>query len=179
MTNLYIFVYPEKSMIKVGKANNVVKRLVSLGHFGEIDFKESYVVRVPKGVVFGLEGAMHTLLMPYKFSCNSVEGKDGYTELFSIEAMPDALRCLELFSQTHSGIEVQKGIAKPESTKIQKVSRGCDIRRKLEQEHFQEYKDINNVINVFRQIDRMLFALLYYKDRIRYQYDVVDGVVKF
>ncbi|MBU5605087.1 GIY-YIG nuclease family protein, partial [Citrobacter sp. S55_ASV_140] len=77
-------------MMKIGKANNIYNRIQSLTRtWGEVDFERSYQIIVPQSEVFKLEKMLHFLLTNYQ---TGIDAGDGYTELFTIEALEPAIK---------------------------------------------------------------------------------------
>jgi len=63
---LYILLFPAKKKIKVGKANNIYNRILSLRRvWGEVDYAHSYRIALPQSEVFKPEKMLHFLLTNY------------------------------------------------------------------------------------------------------------------
>lgn len=103
-SNLYILIFPKVGCIKIGKADDVAKRIRQLeSNFGTPDYSESYIYSDKLHRIFEIESALHKLLSPFSFKHARC---DGYTELFTVDAISHALSLLDLVSNT----VVSKGV---------------------------------------------------------------------
>ena len=94
--SLYVLVFPEKKLLKVGKANNVHERGRLLKtSWGAIDYTESYELKAPVTMVFKLEKSLHFLLSNHRAD---VDCGDGYTEMFELKSLDTVVKHLELFA---------------------------------------------------------------------------------
>lgn len=171
-TNLYILIFSNR-MIKVGKADNVSNRIQALERlWGDVSYEDSYSFSVPKELVFQLEGALHVLLTSYKLD---LEGKDGYTEIFDIEALPRVLQYLELLQLDFPALSVKKGIKRPYVAKKRKNPHSHYNVIKRNQRKLQELNSHRlNMLSAFNMVDRLIFVLLQKQFELEYQYDVLD-----
>ncbi|KAG1716857.1 hypothetical protein ID866_270 [Astraeus odoratus] len=99
--------------MKVGKANNIYNRIQSLKRvWGDVDYAHSYRIALPQSEVFKLEKMLHFLLAKYQ---TGIDAGDGYTELFSIEALEPAIKHIHYVIE-HGVIDAQllQGIEKPQ-----------------------------------------------------------------
>lgn len=179
MSNLYILLFKNKGILKVGKANNVFDRARSLAHLGEVDYEESYVLRVVKDEVFSLESMLHSLLKPYR--CNDVKYVDGHTEIYKLESLSLVLSGIDLIIQSRPEYVLSKGIELPVIDQCLKKNSRSERRkyRRFRESHFELHNDVEEFIRVFRRVDRYLLLLLKNKDKVMYQYDIDGGYVRF
>ncbi len=69
---VYILIFPKIKGFKVGKADNVHQRISGLTRWwGEVDYAESYTIKVDKKQVFRIEKMFHALLDDFRldFDC--------------------------------------------------------------------------------------------------------------
>ncbi|MDX8000163.1 GIY-YIG nuclease family protein [Xenorhabdus sp. Reich] len=174
-TNLYILVYKNKNIIKIGKTNNIYNRVQTLKrHWGEVDYGASYLLLSTPDVVSKLEKSLHLLLSKHAIK---LEKKDGYTEIFSYSSLDLALKHINYFIESGSITEeLQKGIQ--HQPKIFNKKRNY------------QYKTLNNRINKHinhlkentlkhEKIIRLLKIILIRKNRLVYQYDVSENNLLF
>ncbi len=109
MSSLYVLVFPERGLIKIGKANNTRDRgRVLKPYWGAADYAESFELKAPTEMVFKLEKSLHFLLSSHKAD---VSAGDGHTEMFLIGAIDAAVTHLELFASSGaSKSTLKKGI---------------------------------------------------------------------
>jgi len=110
LTHLYLIVFPQKSIFKIGKANDIHNRIHSLkAYWGDPDLDQSYYVVADENLVFRIELALKNILLGYKYECDDGDGK---TEIFDIEALDIALKHLDIFLQSPVAekLVIQKGI---------------------------------------------------------------------
>lgn len=110
--SLYVLVFPEQGLLKVGKANNVRGRGRALeAAWGGINYAESYELRTTTSMALKLEKSLHCLLANYRAT---VVNGDGYTEMFRMEALTPVLRHIELFVASNADVfALHKGIPVP------------------------------------------------------------------
>lgn len=172
---LYLLLFPARKMLKVGKANNIYNRTQSLRRFwGEVDYEHSYRIALPQSEVFKLEKMLHFLLAKYQ---TGIDSGDGYTELFSINALEPAIKHINYLIE-HDVIktQLQQGIEKP-SLRPGKSSTHRHTKMKKQSDAI-----ISNIIRVteqFSRINRLLLILLFKQHRLRYQYDIEKNTVLF
>lgn len=111
-SSLYVLVFPSKRLLKIGKANNVHIRCEKLRQtWGAADYAQSFELVAPQSTVFKLEKSLHFMLSAH--SANESNG-DGYTEMFSLDAMDIAMMHIELFVASSSiPMILKKGIDAP------------------------------------------------------------------
>lgn len=118
-TSLYVLVFPERKLLKVGKANNVYTRCEKLKQvWGSIAYLDSFELKAPQSIVFKLEKSLHFMLSAH--SAN-VGNADGYTEMFFLDALDTALKHIELFmASSPAPLTLQKGISTPQQVAQEK-----------------------------------------------------------
>lgn len=105
---LYVIVFPEKGIFKIGKADDVRKRLTQLIPFwGQPDYNISYHLKIDKSKVFHLEKSLHHIMSEYSVQFDVGDGK---TELFMLDALDVLLKYIDVYL-----------INKPDSKLIQGV----------------------------------------------------------
>lgn len=172
---LYLLLFPARKMIKVGKANNIYNRIQSLKRFwGEVDYEHSYRIALPQSEVFKLENMLHFLLTKYQ---TGIDAGDGYTELFSIEALEPAIKHIN-YAIEHNVIDaqLQQGIEKPQ---VRSSKNATHRHREMKKQSSMVSSNIIKVTEQFDRINRLLLILLFKKNHIRYQYDIKDNTVLF
>ena len=176
LTHLYILVFPERNIIKVGKADGVHERIQSLRRWwGEVDYEASYHLAAPLDVVFRLEKSLHFLLS--KDSVMFEEG-DGRTELFSCDALEIALKHIDLFCSSGTVTEaLKKGVLLPPAVVISKRRPGKHV--KYHKKNMSLMTGVTRIAEQFCRINRLLIILLRKQEKLAYQYDIVDGHVYF
>ncbi|HEP0316995.1 TPA: GIY-YIG nuclease family protein [Enterobacter bugandensis] len=172
---LYLLLFPAKKMMKVGKANNIYNRIQSLKRvWGDVDYAHSYRIALPQSEVFKLEKMLHFLLAKYQ---TGIDAGDGYTELFSIEALEPAIKHIHYVIE-HGVIDAQllQGIEKPQLRPGKSAAhRHAKMKKRSD-------TMINNVVRVteqFSRINRLLLILLFKQHRLRYQYDIEGNTILF
>lgn len=175
LSYLYLLLFPATKMIKVGKANNIYTRIQSLKRvWGEVDYENSYRVALPQSEVFKLEKVLHFLLAKYQVGINA---GDGYTELFSFEALEHAIKHIH-YAIEHDVInaQLQQGIEKPQLHPGKSVAHH---HRKIKKQSDAMIRNFIEVTEQFSRINRLLLILLLKHDRLIYQYDIEDNTVLF
>lgn len=111
-SSLYLLVFPERSLLKIGKANDVHIRGKTLSRWwGSIDYPASFELVAPVNTVFRLEKSLHFLLSEHAVY---FEDGDGKTELFALSSLDLALKHLDLFMSSGSTpCTLKKGLAVP------------------------------------------------------------------
>lgn len=95
MSSLYILIFPENRVLKIGKANNVYSRSRTLKrHWGQPNYEDSFELTAPQDTVFRLEKSLHFLLTGHQVPFDK---GDGRTELFTLDALDLTLKHVELF----------------------------------------------------------------------------------
>lgn len=175
-TNLYLLIFPERNVVKIGKANDIHNRIQTLQRWwGKADYGASYHLAAPQDVIFKLERSLHFLLSQY--AVPFPEG-DGRTELFSIDALENALKHIDLYcssipevSQAKKGIPLPLPISSPPSRRNKHTA----LLRKAK----AMTQGVIQITEQFSRINRLLIILLRKQSRIAYQYDIIDHNVYF
>lgn len=177
--HLYLIVFPEKNVVKVGKAIDIWQRLGSLRQWwGEPDLAGSYFIEASEDIVGRLEKALHCFLVGY--SAAAEEG-DGRTELFRMDALPVALQLLELHiaGAPAAGYALVKGI--PRSVeKAPAASLALTKDRVLERFRTRSelmLDSLDATATNLRYLRRLVLLLRRWAHRIQFQWDRYDGGV--
>lgn len=109
MKKSYVYILTSKCLkkIKIGKADDVNKRIYTLQNSYEFDLDSSYTVQILEKDVFRLENALHFIFKG--MNLKDLPKNDGYTEFFKIECLNDLLQTLEICSK-YNDISFSKGI---------------------------------------------------------------------
>jgi hypothetical protein len=176
-TKLYLLIFPEHGIVKVGKADDINNRVQSLRRWwGDVDYESSYYLTAPEKVVFKLEKSLHFLLS--SFSVSFEEG-DGRTELFSEDALDVAIKHIDLYCSASSDLKgLKKGIPRPVLPAASKRRRRNKYT-KYSQMSKTLARGVSRIAAKFDYINRLLVILLKRQSRIPYQYDIVDQHVVF
>lgn len=172
---LYLLLFPANKMIKVGKANNIHNRIQSLRRFwGEVDYERSYQIALPQSEVFKLEKMLHFLLSKYQ---TGIDAGDGYTELFSIEALEPAIKHIH-YAIEHGVVnaQLQQGIKKPH---LRSNKSTTHHHWKMKKQSDAIISNLVGITEQFGRINRLLLILQFKQHRLRYQYDIKDNAVLF
>lgn len=177
-TKLYLLVFPEHGIMKVGKADDINNRIQSLRRWwGEVDYESSYYLLAPEDVVFKLEKSLHFLLS--SFSVSFEEG-DGRTELFSEDALDIAIKHIDLYCSASSELKgLTKGVPRPALPVAASKRRRRNKYAKYSQMSKSLARGVSRIAKKFDYINRLLVILLRKQSRIAYQYDIVDQRVLF
>jgi len=174
-SHLYLLLFPAKKMMKVGKANNIYNRIQSLRRsWGEVDYEHSYRIALPQSEVFKLEKILHFLLAKFQ---TGIDAGDGYTELFSIEALEPAIKHIHYVIE-HDVInaQLQQGIEKPQ---LRPGKSAAHHHRKMKKQSDEMISNLVGVTEQFSRINRLLLILLFKQHRLRYQYHIEENTVLF
>jgi len=175
-TNLYLLIFPERGIIKIGKADDIHNRIQTLRRWwGEVDYEASYYLSASLEVIFKLEKSLHFLLSQYAVP---FEEGDGRTELFSSGALDIALKHIDLYCSSASEIAgIKKGVQGPLLTSP--LPRNRNKHAVLIRKSETMTKGITRIAEQFGRINRLLIILLRRQSRIAYQYDIIDDCVYF
>lgn len=92
---LYILVYSNLKVVKIGKSDNISNRIKILKRFwGEPDFDKSYSLELCESKVYKIEKAMHALFIDYQVPYNDGDGK---TEFFNLDILPNIIDILNYY----------------------------------------------------------------------------------
>lgn len=175
-TYLYILVFPQKNVIKIGKANDIQNRIDSLRRWwGEVNYPASYYLSIEEKSVFKLEKSLHFLLSRYSVEFNDGDGK---SEIFAHDALEKAIDVIDLYaSLTQSSTRLQKGI--PEPIKPQSDRKKKEKYEKAAAKSDRFFNSISACADRFRKINKLIAFLMRYQSRIQFQYDIVDDHILF
>lgn len=169
-SHLYILVYTQKNVIKIGKANDVVARITSLKkHWGEPDYKNSYSLEIDADLVFKIEKALHLFLAEHAAGLSEGDGK---TEFFAIECLDQVLEYLEVFTKRSDYHVLKKGIKAPEMDASKKLKDTKLRKYTIKQERLS--KIINDAAKNLDFLLRIVGILQKYREQIKYHYKI-DG----
>lgn len=158
-SNLYVLFFPEKSVIKIGKANKVLKRCAELSWLGKPDLKNSYQIPMPKKRVFEMESVFHLL---FKESRLNVGSGSGYTEIFSVDCLPKVVEYLKVFSDNPS---LKAGIK--ELPKLQCID--VSIREKERERLARFDEDLIQIKTLISRLSKVVQIFVANSDSIPYQ----------
>jgi hypothetical protein len=103
-----MLIFPKRGIIKIGEDDEIHARIESLKRWwGEVDYEASYYLFAPTDLIFRLKKSLHFLLS--KYAVNFDEG-DGWTELFSLEALDEVLKHIGLFCDSGAVAEPLKKV---------------------------------------------------------------------
>jgi hypothetical protein len=176
---LYLLVFPAKNVVKVGKAIDILNRLATLKRWwGEPDYDASYCVKAEESLVFRLERALHCFLDEFDAAENS---GDGRTELFRVEALPIALRHLELYisSKKPGSYELTKGIPRVVAMPKQNMTRDLRNYKRFSKHGRLALSSLDSTLRKLRYLHRLVALLIRWQHKIQYQWDVIDGKIIF
>lgn len=176
-THLYLMVFPDKQLLKVGKANDIFLRGQTLKRWwGAPDYGQSYHLKAPEALIFKLEKALHLFLDRY--TSDEPMG-DGKTEIFSLDALDRALAVIEMYrSDAGQMVELKKGVELPvvAVTPIRVQKR---LHERLTQKSAKVSGDAVRLVQQFGRINRLLIMLHRRQGRIAYEYDITDEAIHF
>lgn len=173
--NLYLLVFPDRKLVKIGQAVDVFKRSQSFAWLGVPDYTESYRVPVLPTRINGVEKGLHRLLSGYRVTAFAEKG-DGHTEIFKLDALGVALEILQLLAKhdgslagPHKGVEVPSVAGSIElRSRDQKLHRRYKILSRKAAEH---YTDTVASSENLRDINRLILLLYRYQFKIPFIYD--------
>lgn len=177
-SHLYILVYAEKKVIKIGKADDIAKRITNLKRdWGEPDYKCSYSLEMNTEQVFNIERSLHLFLSEY--SSKFAEG-DGKTEFFTIECLDRALEYIAVYIKGYEDrLSLKKGIEIPVSHK-NTSKKVIDYKlRKYKKNTAELIKSVNDITTTLEFVIRMVGILMKHKSRIKYSYSFDEEYIHF
>ena len=180
MSNLYLVIFPEKLVLKIGKANDIANRLSSLSrHWGEADYKQSYYIELPEPEVYRIEKSLHYLLESH--AVTNLEG-DGQTELFQFSALEPALQHIKLYLKSKpTPHQIIQGLPQAflETPTTPKNHPNRRKRRRALQQVNRFHTSMSANLDKINRLQRILIILKYKSHRIAYQHDIINGQIYF
>lgn len=110
-SNLYVLIFPDKGVLKIGKADNVLNRMKSLKWIGEVDYGSSYWLTTNEPNVYRLEVGFKKFLHNYRVDIGDGDGK---TEIYDISCIDKVLAHLAIDFKPE---EIRKGVSRSSLTK--------------------------------------------------------------
>lgn len=104
---VYILKSKHDQMFKIGKSNDITRRLSTLQRNYEFDLENSWTIEVPQKEVFKLENILHFSFE--KARIDDLPKASGYTEFFNISSLDDVLSLITMISK-YKSININKGI---------------------------------------------------------------------
>lgn len=175
----YILILQSENAIKVGKSNNLHRRIGELSaDWGEVDYSASYTLFAATDIVFKIEKNVKNFIS--SFQTKVEEDKIGKTEVFSSGALEPALECLKLYLSLHpefGSLTLKKSIMKPRRNI--KVVTTSPLYEKVEKESKKYFEQIDDCIVKFKRIHHLIAFLIRYQSRIPFQYDIGEDRLFF
>lgn len=165
-------------MFKIGKADNVIARIIQLNrHWGEFDLGMSIEIVCDTASVMQMEKILHNVFSDKKLLLD--EQKDGYTEWFDISCFDDVVHMAEQIRVHKPGIKtIKKGIVIPKKTVV-------DIKSKKEVKIKRERRKEEKIaLTIKENVENAQFIsdiFLRYSDQILYfrAPKQKDGIIVF
>lgn len=181
-SNLYLVVFPVRDALKIGKANDVAGRLDILRHhWGDPDTSSSWVFQAPEQTVFKLEKALHLMLHEHATPFDNGEGR---TEMFSLSALPLALKYLQMWSGDHQGTgAIVQGVAIPEPDihqQLGKLHPTKRVARRVETLGRLLTVSLDDCTRRLSRVSRIISRLARHQESVPFQWEQEkDGTVIF
>lgn len=169
---LYLLVYTDKKVIKIGKADDVSKRIYSLKqHWGEPNYEHSYSLEMDAEDVFKIEKSLHLFLSEH---AAVFEDGDGRTEFFASNCLEQALEYIELYIRRSSKkVIFKQGVEAPLSR--QDIGKVADNKlKKYTKNRVALIDSMNSVSSNLELLMRIVSILIKYRAQIKYHYEI-DG----
>ncbi len=176
LTNLYLLVFPEKEIIKIGKADDIHKRIDHLKKcWGEVDYDASYSLTIETEYVFKLEKSLHFMLSNYAVIFDDGEGK---TEFFSIDALEQVLNHIRLYLSSNDNLKaLKKGLLKPIIQTKNKLNKRTYKTRRLRNKIIRLLHSMRKNNDNLDMVLRLITFLMHFQSRIPFQYDIKDSII--
>jgi len=170
MTNLYLMVFQEKKVFKIGKADDIENRMDQLRkYWGSPDFNSSYSVEISTDSVFKLEKALHLMLSDYS---EHIGTGDGQTEFFSISALVLVLDYIKLYLSHSVGILKKGVVLRPVAANGKKLK---PVKKYGPMEPEKKRRAIKRV----SEIEQLLYRLYKNKDDLIISCEIIENIIKF
>lgn len=99
---IYLLVFPLHDMFKIGKADDLDKRITTLkAEWGRLDADRSFYLRVKQHRVFATENTLHNTLAPFK---KTLTQGDGHSEMFHLKGLDTALNAFTQYDANPRGL---------------------------------------------------------------------------
>lgn len=162
MSNLYLLNFPDNNAIKIGKANNIQRRIDDLkSHWGTVDYNNSYYLKGDEKYIFKLEKTLHFLVKDFRIK--ELQG-DGKTEMFNQTCLPNLLNHLNFICESQD-VEIIKGIKNNQFKPVPRVKNPNNLQ-KLSEKHLM----LKWYIPKYRKLKKLLNFLIKHHKSIKYQY---------
>lgn len=114
-SNLYLLLYRDKGLFKIGKADDIHVRSKRLRWLGEPDYSASYFIVAPRGLVFRLESLLKNLLKPVDAESwlGTPTFGDGHTEVFPLALWGEVLEIMARYCARNPMIRLSKLGSRP------------------------------------------------------------------
>ena len=180
-TKIYLLIFPSKSILKIGKANDVEARINTLKKWwGEVDYKNSYSLEIHSDEALKIERALHLLLAGY--SEHFDEG-DGKTEMFNLNCLDIALEHVKLLiaDPNNSAKGLTQGIKVTPLKNNSKTTHQIKNRRlkKLITEHKERDRLLDECVERFKKIKKLILFIYAKRYQIDYQYTISNNRLFF
>ncbi|GAA6136497.1 hypothetical protein NBRC116583_02440 [Arenicella sp. 4NH20-0111] len=155
-SNVYIAVFPDSEVIKIGKADTVFNRARAFKWIGEMDCEGSYEIEVSNNRVFKLERGLQNMLDEFRVDVGNGTGK---TEIFKISCLDKALELIKICERSE---KIRKGISIPAISDLIKTS--VDDKERLralkldrqEKIYRQRLVAANKLIRIFEKLHQTI-----------------------
>lgn len=180
-TFLYLLVFPEKNIVKIGKANDIKLRIGALKKWwGHVDYNNSYSLEISEIDVFKLEKSLHLILANRAVKFDHGDGK---TEVFGIESLEIAVKHIELYlsDSNNSAGNFLKGIN--HKIKEPDIIKGVKAKNRAFNKHKKKLdkssESIRKCTENFISLKRLILFLYSRRFRIPFQYNICNGILYF
>ena len=171
-SHLYLLVFPQHSLFKIGKADDLHQRIDTLRmHWGEPDLAASYSVEVPAESVVKLERGLQAILLGHHQPQSAGEGK---TEFFRLDGLQRALQVIDLFSVDKT---LRKGIPHREIAERSQAALRPSGYRRMHAQLRAQTDSLKDTADRFHRINRLLLLLERRQSRIAFEQEVGDDQI--
>ncbi|WP_296244501.1 MULTISPECIES: GIY-YIG nuclease family protein [unclassified Psychrobacter] len=171
---LYILVYSNLKVVKIGKANNISKRInVLKSSWGEPDLDKSYTLELCESKVYKIEKAMHALFIDHQVLYDDGDGK---TELFNLDILPKVIDILNYYTNFLTDESTLKlGIDPIVFDSIKKINNKDREVSNFEKSQRQLITTLEQIHFKLEKIMRIISILLKLRYQIEYKYHIEDN----
>ncbi len=168
LSNLYILVYPDTGVLKIGKADNVVNRMKSLKWIGEADYEGSYWLSMSEQHVFRMETGFKKILHDSRI--NIGEG-DGKTEIYEIACLEKVLAHLAIEFSTE---EINQGVDKSNLARDDfKTIVNHQVEKAVQSSRFYSERANKQLLQIKELVE------LFVENHKKIPYEIIDGDAKY